>query len=178
MSLSACAWKYVSLCVACLQSFSVICLHPRFISPHCSLALWLSQHEAETHRGGFILELTGECLRSTAEEWQKDREWFCAIKWLFLRNVSFLKLCICAIKFTLIPLLCVCVYLLVWSRAYFLEATAFQKPSPWGIMHEQKASLGAHQFHRLNWRIAGVHVSVCLCHAFFRVPMKLRFFPS
>ncbi len=42
------------LCGSCLQSFSVICLHLHFLSPHCSSALWLSQREAESHCAGFI----------------------------------------------------------------------------------------------------------------------------
>lgn len=53
----------VASSVACLQSSSVIHLHPHFLSPHCSSGLWLSQRVTETHCAGFILELTGECLR-------------------------------------------------------------------------------------------------------------------
>lgn len=97
--------------------------------------------------------------------------------------VSSLKLCISALKFPLIHPVgvcfnaCVCVLMRVsvftsaaWSQAYTVVSGSHhhQKLAPWGIMHEKKASLGAHQFHRLNWTPGGVCMSVCLCGAFIR----------
>ena len=54
VNMRVCVCVCVCVCVSCLQSFSVICLHLHFLSSHCSSALWLSQHEAETHCAGFI----------------------------------------------------------------------------------------------------------------------------
>jgi len=116
--LRAWACKYMSLCVACLQSFSVICLHPYFLSHLCSLALWLSQHEAETHCAGFILELTGECWHSGRKRKRKRGNDCVGSKLCCPQKCMLtLKLCICAIKFSLIHLssMLVCVFLCAFT---------------------------------------------------------------
>lgn len=113
----------------------------------------------------------------TQDGGKSDAMTVCAAKRLVLKmcfSDFCLKLCMCALKFTPFHPQCVWVgvyvrvYLSVWSQAYTLAASAIQKLSPWGIMHEKKTSLGAHQFHRLNWTMGGVCVSVRFCGAAFR----------
>lgn len=101
----------VRLCGLVYRAFAVICLHLYFLSPHCSLALWLSQREAQTHCAGFIPQLRGECLCSCVFLCEGDRVWeqFCApvreTEYVPLKNVGFISSVLVCLNLLPFPIL-------------------------------------------------------------------------